>query len=478
MNTFARRLGPLFCLGAVIALLIPAAPAAVRAGELRIGKAVVDITPVPGTPMLTPMSSPLIKLSEAAHDPLCVRAIVMECDGKKAAIVACDLTSIPNDMFDSARALIVAETGMDPDAIMISATHTHTAPQIRQRLLKKDIEAEARQKALDYIASLPKKMAEAVIEANSQLEPARGFGGVGFENTISFNRRFVMQDGSVMTNPGKSDPSLHERIIRPAGPIDPDVGVVYFESPGKLSLATLVNFSLHLDSVGGAAPSADFAATLHRDLGAARGPGMMSLFAIGAAGNINHYNLLDAKNPRRVKGHEEAARIGAALSAAVLRTFPTLQPLDCSTVRYGRTVVELDLPREKGAAMAAQHKNAPKFFDGELDVFNEPGRQWFKAEVQVIALGSELAWVGLPGEMFVEFGLSLKSASPYRFTMIHELANRSIGYVPNMRAYPEGGYEGLATRCAFGSGEQLVDAATRLLIEIKNRKPSPGNAAN
>ena len=86
------------------------------------------------------------------------------------------------------------------------------------------------------------------------------------------------------------------------------------------------------------------------------------------------------------------------------------------------------------------------------------------------ALGDELAWVGLPGEMFTEFGLALKNASPFKFTMIHELANTSIGYVPNLRAYPEGGYEATYTRCAAGTGEMLVDTATRLLVRVKNER--------
>ena len=133
--------------------------------------------------------------------------------------------------------------------------------------------------------------------------------------------------------------------------------------------------------------------------------------------------------------------------------------------------VELDLPREKGANLAARFNNASSFFDGEMTVHNEAGRQWFEAEVQVIALGSELAWVGLPGEMFVEFGIALKQTSPYKFTMIHELANRSIGYVPNLRAYSEGGYEVTSSRCAPGSGEQLVEAAAKLLVELKAQKP-------
>ena len=91
----------------------------------------------------------------------------------------------------------------------------------------------------------------------------------------------------------------------------------------------------------------------------------------------------------------------------------------------------------------------------------------FEAEVEVIALGNELAWVGFPGEMFVEHGLSLKNASPFRFTMIHTLANGAIGYVPTLKSYSEGSREVMATRCAPGSGERLVDAATRLLAQAK-----------
>ncbi len=138
------------------------------------------------------------------------------------------------------------------------------------------------------------------------------------------------------------------------------------------------------------------------------------------------------------------------------------------------------MPREKGIALAAQHQNAETFFDGEVTVTNRDGRQTFEAEVQVIALGNELAWVGLPGEMFAEFGLALKNASPFRFTMIHELANTSIGYVPNLRAYPEGAYEATYTRCAAGTGEMLVTTATQLLVKLKHEPPAAasGQARN
>ena len=86
-------------------------------------------------------------------------------------------------------------------------------------------------------------------------------------------------------------------------------------------------------------------------------------------------------------------------------------------------------------------------------------------EVQVIALGNELAWVALPGEVFVEIGLAIKSGSPYPVTMIHELAYDWIRYVPDRKGFREGSYEAINTRCGPGGGEALVDAAIRCLLK-------------
>ena len=97
-----------------------------------------------------------------------------------------------------------------------------------------------------------------------------------------------------------------------------------------------------------------------------------------------------------------------------------------------------------------------------LDVAARDGKPW-EVEVQVIALGDQVAWVSLPGEIFVELGLAIKKASPFPHTLIAELANGSIGYIPDKPAYPQGNYEVVSARCAEGSGEMLVEAAVRLL---------------
>ncbi len=63
-------------------------------------------------------------------------------------------------------------------------------------------------------------------------------------------------------------------------------------------------------------------------------------------------------------------------------------------------------------------------------------------------------------------GLAIKEASPFGITIVTELANGSIGYVPNRIAYAQGNYEPVSARCAAGSGELLVKASVALLNEL------------
>lgn len=454
-------------LGILLTLALSASVFATEPAIFRVGRAAVDITPAAGTPTQAPQRPPFeVKLAEAAHDPLHVKALVLTAGDQKAALVICDLTSIPVALIEAARREIAAQTDLDPLRVMISATHTHTAPQIRPRFVTRADEA-ARRKTAEYVAQLPSRIAQAVRLANQDLRPAQASVALGREDSISFNRRFIMRDGSIQTNPGKEDSALLRQILRPAGPIDPEVGVLILQTPDEAPMAALVNFALHLDTMGGVQPSADFPFQISALLGSVHGRDLLTVFAAGAAGNINHYDLLDPDRVHREKNVAETTRIGTLLAAEILRAYRTRTPLIANSVRVAREVVRLEMPAEKGRAMAARYPGLTQFFDGEVTVFNDAGKQFFDAEVQAIVLGDELAVVGFPGEMFVEHGLALKQASPFRFTFIHTLANGSIGYVPDRKAYDQGAYEDTVTRCAPGSGEKLVEVATQLLVEIK-----------
>jgi hypothetical protein len=411
------------------------------------------------------------RAADGVHDDLWAKALVLELGSRRAALVACDLSALPRSVVAEARQLIERGSGIPPEGTMISATHCHTGPVLLTAGSRYNLEGEMKRIAEKYVAELPAKIAESVRLAIASLKPVRVAAGRGCETSLSFNRRYWMKDGSVAFNPGK----LNRNIVRPAGLIDPDVPLIFFETPESKPVAAYVNFAMHLDTVTGTEYSADYPYTLSRLLGDALNPEMITLFTIGCAGNVNHIDVAWS-NPQ--KGHGEAARIGTVLAAEVLKTFKRLETVGTAPLRPRAMTVQLPLAEAKPEDLEWAKKITPTFGRPDaapfldlvkafkiVEVAERNGRP-VDAEVQVIALGDDVAWVAVPGELFTELGLAIKSASPFRFTVVVELGNDSIGYVPNLKAYDEGAYEVVSTRCGPGSGEKLVEAAVRLLVEL------------
>lgn len=450
------------------------APAGPVDSSLRFGRAVVDITPPLDMPFHKPQRPPFTVVpAEGVHDPIQVKAMVFEDKGVRTALVACDLTSIPVHFIVDARKRIGEICTVPPENVMITATHVHTGPNIRPRNFQR---ANAAQKkvAMDYLERLPDRIAESVKAAEADLVKARLHAGIGRVEGVAFNRRFVMKNGTVMANPGKAYPPLVAEIVRPAGPTDPAMPLLFLDTPDGKPLATAINFALHLDTTGGLRYSADFPYTIGRILSAVKGPDMMTQFTYAAAGNINHYDLLDPQNPRRTKGYDEAARIGTLIAEEVVRSYQRLSPVVSTEIKVSREMVPLVLSQQVAASIAERHGHAEAFDDADNHYTLRNGRYTFEAEVMVITIGDEVALVGAPGELFVELGLAIKNGSPYPITFINSLANGSIGYVPDRKAQSEGAYGASiqSTRCEPGSGEALVESAIRQLLAHRARQPT------
>ena len=312
------------CLAFIILGLAPA-----LAGDLRMGRASVEITPPPAMAMGGYFK---IRLNTGKHDPLYAKAIVLEQDNVKVAMVFCDLLNLPRSFVDDARTLIQATTGVPSDHVMISATHSHTGPEMNHVFLDR-LEGAPAQVAQEYRAELPRQIAEAVKEAEADLQPVEVWAGTGRETSLPFNRRYLMKDGSIAWNPGKLNP----QIVRPAGPTDPAIPIVYFTTPSASPLATFVNYAMHADTTGGTEYSADYPGALARALATVKGSEMLTLFAIGAAGNINH---LDVGRADRQQGPRESARIGAILAGDVSREYPRLTKIE-GPLRFRRAIIAL-----------------------------------------------------------------------------------------------------------------------------------------
>jgi hypothetical protein len=442
-----------------------------RADGLEAGVAVVEITPPKGYRMAGYYAE---RLNTGTHDPLNAKAVVFRQGDRRAALVFCDLVGIPAEVSRRARERAEKATGIPAVQIAVAATHSHTGPLyygiMRTRFHTKAIAEHGRDllEAIDYAEWLAERVSEAIAKAQAALAPVRLAAGVAQETRISFNRRFHMKDGTVRFNPG----ALNPEIVRPAGPIDPDVGIVMLYPPeGKSPIAGLTVFALHLDTVGGTEYSADYPNYLETDLRRAFGPKYVSLFGAGTCGDINH---IDVKTKERAKTEAIAARLAETVRTAE----PGLEPLTTPALAATSKLVRVPLQQYPDDEVADARSKQDRLGDAKLPFLDRvkaakildlqehyPGKT-VDLLVQAFRLGPELAIVTLPGEVFVEHGLAIKRASPFKTTLVVELANANPAYIPTRKAFIEGSYEIVNSRLAPGGGEQLVEAAVLLLKEL------------
>jgi neutral ceramidase len=368
---------------------------------------------------------------------------------------------------------------------MISATHAHTGPELAERGSRSALLGEGsigtNSITANYSQGLPKLIAESVRLAVARLTNVQVSASIGRCENLAFNRRYYMKDGSVGWNPGKLNPD----ISLPAGPTDSELNAIFFEpahKPAQLvpAQAIYINFAMHPDTIGGALFSADYPGALSRRMADYHGSNCVTLFANGTCGNINH---ADVNWARQQSTRAETERIGTILAASVFLSEKNMREIKPAALRVKSEIVQLPVapitPEEADQARITVRTGNDKTRENfmklvkayqVLDVAAREGKPW-EVEVQVISIGNELAWVSLPGEIFVELGLAIKKRSPYPQTIIAELSNGSIGYVPDRRSYAEGNYEAVSARAAAGAGEQLAEAATRLLKALYE---SPG----
>jgi hypothetical protein len=265
---------------------------------------------------------------------------------------------------------------------------------------------------------------------------------------------------------------MNPEIVRPAGPIDPEIGILLIQPRGaNIPTAGLTVFALHLDTVGGTQYSADYPSTLERELKASFGTGFRSLFGAGTCGDINH---IDVTRRERVTSDQ----IGRTLANDVVKVAGNLHLVDDPALAVAVETTPLALQsvtdeevRGARALLATLGSKPIPFLDvvkaaKTIDLADNYNGPMAQLEVQAIRLGSSVAIVALPGEVFVEHGLAIKKGSPFPTTLVIELANASPAYVPTRKAFTEGSYEIVNSRLAPGGGETLVETALRLLRRL------------
>ncbi|MHC4741829.1 MAG: neutral/alkaline non-lysosomal ceramidase N-terminal domain-containing protein [Planctomycetota bacterium] len=448
---------------AVLAVLLPAA----RGARMKAGVAVVDITPPLGYRMSGYFRE---RLNTGTSNPLKAKAIVLRQGGESAAMVFCDIIGISPEVSARTRKSAKAKTGIPSENILITATHSHTGPlyfgALRKYLHDKAVAEHGSDPAekIDYTSELTAKLIDVISRADKAAKRVRLRAGTARQEGLSFNRRFHMKDGSVRFNPGVLNPN----IVKVAGPIDPEVGIVSFlHRGGEKPVAAMVNFALHLDTVGGSMYAADYPFYVEQTLQEKYGEDFVLLFGTGTCGDLNH---IDVTKKERLR----TDYIGTTLGETVVSEAEKLKAVAKLALAVRREIVEVPLQQYGPEDIAWARESIKKVGTRELSFLDQVkaykilavemrGGDSIGLEVQVFRLSGDVAIVGLPGEVFADLGLAIKRASPFETTLVVQLCHDAPGYIPTKKAFSEGSYETVNSRIAPGGGEKMAEAAIRLL---------------
>jgi hypothetical protein len=444
---------------------------------LAAGFATADITPPVGYSM---WGSLYPQVSTGTTDPLYVKVMTLRQGQTRGALVICDLGYVSRSVTEPARRLSAERTGIPPENIVICATHTHGGPEYDGTLrdLRHDavlrVQGEDPLEPINYSKQLVQQIADTVQAAAAAERPVTIASVVAEQLNLSFNRRFHMRDGSVRFNPGKRNPD----IIRPAGPIDPELPWILFcdartdEPIGSLTVFAMHVATFYKNNTWGA----DYPGVLQRELNNHFGDRFVSLFGQGTCGDINH---IDVSNNEPQNGATEPIRIGQTLAATLLTALPNLHraaepafkmrsqiveaPLQSMTPEQVKQAYEV-LSREPRAVSFLERVEAWKVLNTRR--LHEEHGETFPMEVNALRLAPQIAVVSLPEEIFVEIGLEIKRRSPFSQTLVISMAHDLDFYVPTRKAFAEGSYEIVTSCIEPGSGEMLVEAAVSLLEEL------------
>ena len=364
-----------------------------------------------------------------------------------------------------AREAITAATKIPGSHILIGASHTHGGGPVATCF---GSEADP-----EYVDLVVKRVAEAVISAYHSLHAAELGDGIGHEPSISFNRRFLMRDGRQVTHPGKGNPD----IVRPSGPIDPDVGVLAARAPGGELLGTVCQLRLpsRPSWAGTASRRTMFTTCARRCAGITRSPRLPVGFLLGAAGDVTQ---VDNLRPGREFGEEWSSLFGLALGAEVIQTVGRLtwqngcrDPGRPDRMCPFRSASRARCRTRSRRAALAPGAEVDKIYAREREMVEKERakRPVIPCEVQAIRIG-DLGIVTNGAEFFCQLGLDIKEASPLDRTWVVSLANQWIGYVATPSAYYAGGYEPRTARSAKmapWAGQALVEGSLAALKSVK-----------
>jgi hypothetical protein len=442
--------------------------------NLKIGYAQVNITPPMGIDITGYYK---IRKAEGVLDDLYASAVAFESGERRAVIIAVDVCMLSSELCDGYRWRVAEWCALSPEAVFINCSHTHTGPVVGY---KKGADFSGSPEYDRYFAD---SLVECAGEAFADLKNAEMSVAEGRAEGISFVRRFRMKNGNVQTNPGVDNPDVLEALGAP----NDRVRLLRIKRDSG-DTVVIVSFGTHADTVGGELVSADWPGFVRSTIESAL-DNTKCVFMTASQGDVNHINTKPTQGDRRgleydtfdgvPRGYAHAKHMGRVVAAAVLAgygkardvkvdklAFDNLEitiPANSENSRYDEALKikklhaegrahELPFEKMELTTVVAEAYRIVELYDGPKE---------FKFVLSGLSLG-DVAFIGMPGECFVDIGRRIEAECDFDTTFVCCLTNGGETYFPTSKAYDEGGYEARSSRLKKGGDDIVVNNAIAL----------------
>jgi Concanavalin A-like lectin/glucanases superfamily len=460
-----------------LALIWPLTP--VHA-DFQAGASIVDVTPQKLPVFVNGgMTS---RYLDQIRTRVNARALVLS-DGKtQVAIVVVDSCMMSREVLDEAKATAAMKTGIPAEHLLISATHTHTAPA-SMSCLGTDLDPS-------YVPYLKQKLVEAISLAQSTLQPARiGFGkadAAAFTALRQWIRRpdRLAEDpfGNMTVRANMHAGKNWDDAVGESGPEDPDLTLISVQTRAGKPLAVLANFSMHY--FGDKDISADYFGLFSEGLKQRIDPTgrMVGMMSHGCSGDIYR---VDYTVPEKDRPQWTMEEYTAGLLDIAMKAYSSIEYRDAADIAMAeqRMTLNYRVPDQQRLEWAQRivaemgdrlAKTPTEVYAREQILLHE------RQKTQVVVQGLRIGDIGIattPNETYAITGLKIKAASPLAKTMVIELANGGDGYIPPPEMHAWGGYNTWAARSAGLEvmAEPKITQAAISLLETVSAAPRQSN---
>ncbi|MBE6712158.1 MAG: hypothetical protein E7580_01415 [Ruminococcaceae bacterium] len=390
------------------------------------------------------------------RDPLYLTCIAVSDGENVALLMSADAMGIQLSVYNQCAKKVMQEYGIPAENLLINVTHSHSAPSIgsNDRWLK----------------SFYEKFDDAVEQALHDLAPAKAYAGKGYTDSLNFVRRYLMPDGSWVTNAG-STAVAHESEA------DNEVRTLRFEREGKKDIL-MTNYQSHY--MGGAGEenlSADIFGEFRKE--SEKELDVLFVYFSGSSGNLNFNSAIPGER-KYFNWNEGAKEFVRAVKVALEGEAEVATGKIVAKASVYQAKVKQDDPERIKHAEEIAATTDEKLKAEKIRLYGFLSKYEASAVVTRASLGptkdlhffavsfGDVAFSTAPFEQFDTNGQEVRAASPFKMTFTLSMTNESNNYVPSALAEEHYSYEVSTCRFEKGSGTAFANEQIRLLGECKS----------